>query len=107
MSFTGNCLGSLNSRQRECAKRSDEPTHIDSAVPTPGQPGDVNHIPESPLKRALQRFVSSSVSEDEVYRLINTTISQVEPMDMVKCVETSDDAQAFIDVIDEVSTTSL
>ena len=82
---------------------------IDSTLPAIGQSGDANHIIEPPLvfisdsdKRALQRLVGSSVSQDELPSLIRTIVSNVKPADIHKCLERSADAQAFIDVLDKV-----
>ena len=82
---------------------------IGSAAPVPHQAGDENPIYESPPvlisdcdKRALQRLVSSSVSQDELRSLVKTIVSNVKPTDIAKYIQRSEDAQIFIDVIDQV-----
>lgn len=81
---------------------------IDVAAPGLGQPGDENRISESPPilisdsdKRALQRLVSSSISQDELSSLIETVVSNTKAANIVQCLRGSD-AQIFIDVIDQV-----
>lgn len=94
-----------------CDRRSQPPAVTDSGVPSSQQPGGVNHTPEPPLiltsdRRALQRLVSDNVPQDELPSLIETVVSNVKPIDIAKCLERSDDAQAFIDVTDQVCNTT-
>lgn len=75
------------------------------------QTSDSNHCSEPPLvldpEAASQRLVGGAVPRNELLCLIVTVVSRLEPIVIVKCVERSDDAQGFIDVMDEVYTTSL
>jgi hypothetical protein len=72
---------------------------------------DVNHTPEPPLlisdsdKQALQRLANSNVSHDELPALIESVVTNVEPTVAAKCLERNEDAQRFIDVIDQVCDT--
>ncbi|KAF9643933.1 kinase-like protein [Thelephora ganbajun] len=66
---------------------------------------DTNHPSASLLllnsdKRALQRLVSRTVSQDELPSLIEMVVSNVKTADIVQCLRGSD-AQVFIDVLDE------
>ena len=68
-------------------------------------PEDTNHPPEPPLildsnKRALQRLLSRDVPQHELPSVIETVVSNLKAADIVECLQ-EDDAQAFIDTIDE------
>ena len=77
----------------------------ESSPPFPLLPGDTNnpseqsHIPDSD-ERALQRLVSRAIPEDELLSVIETVVSNVKAIDIVRHLRGSD-AQAFIDVIDK------
>jgi len=53
-------------------------------------------------EQAWQRLISHSVPQDELLLLLETIFSDKKRTDMVKRLQVSD-AQAFIDIIDEVS----
>ena len=94
-----------------CDRQSQPPAVTDSGIPLSQQPGGVNYTPEPPLilasdRRALQRLVSDDVPQDELPSLIETVVLNVKPTDIAKCLERSDDAQVFIDVIDQVYNTT-
>jgi len=78
----------------------------ESGPPLPPLSKDTNH-PFKPLlvsdsnTQALQRLVIRVVSKDELPFVIESIFSNVRTVDIVRCLEGSD-AQAFIDVIDEV-----
>jgi len=78
----------------------------ESDPPLPPLSEDTNH-PFKPLlvsdsdKRALQRLVSRAVPQDELPFVIESIVSNVRAADIVRCLQGSD-AQAFVDVIDEV-----
>ena len=72
----------------------------------PLPPVDMDHPTEpslisTPEKQALQRLVSRSAPQDELPSVIETVVSNVKAVDIVNCLK-GDDAQTFIDVIDEV-----
>ncbi|KAF9780762.1 kinase-like domain-containing protein [Thelephora terrestris] len=101
----GEHLGSPSSSIHERDKQPEEPAPVDSAAPGPK---DLNPVSESPPifisdsdKRVLQRLFSSSVSQDELLSMITTIVSNVKPTDIAKCLEGADDAQTFIDTIDQ------
>ena len=108
MSSIGKYPGSQNLSQHKCDKQLDEPVPINFVVPAPGQQGDENPTSELPPlisdsdKQALHRLVSSNASQDEFPSLIKSIVSSVKPVDIVKHLERSDDAQTFIDVMDQV-----
>ena len=69
-------------------------------------PGDTNRPSKQPLisdsdRRALQRLVSRTVSQDELRSTIEMIVSNVKAADIAGCLQGSD-ARAFIDVIDKV-----
>jgi len=55
-----------------------------------------------PYEEAWQRLISHSVPQGELLLLIETIFSDKKRTDMVKRLQVSD-AQAFVDIIDEVS----
>ena len=63
------------------------------------QPSEPTLIPDSD-KRILQRLVSSEVSKDELPSLIESIVSNIKAGDIVGCLN-GNDAQIFVDVIDE------
>lgn len=77
----------------------------ESRSPSPPLLADANNpskqspIPDSDV-RALQRFVSGTVPQDELSSVIETVVSNVKVTDIVRCLQGSD-AQAFIDLMDE------
>ena len=78
----------------------------ESGSPLPPLPGNTNHVSEPLLipdsnGRALQRLVSRDVPQDELPSVIETIISNVKAADIVGCLQ-ENDAQTFIDVMDEV-----
>jgi hypothetical protein len=80
---------------------------IDSGVPLSQQSGGVNHSSEPPpilvsSRRALQRLVSDAVPQDELPSLIETLVTNVKPADIANFLERRDEAQTFIDVMDQV-----
>ena len=68
-------------------------------------PGDSSRQSEPALipdseKRALQRLASRAVPQDELSSTIETIVSKVKAADVAKYIQ-ENDAQTFIDVIDE------
>ena len=63
-------------------------------------------IPESPFisdsdRRALRRLVDNATPQDQLASLVETVVSNVKVVDLVKSLQ-GGDAQAFIDTVDEV-----
>ena len=74
--------------------------HLALSLGDANQPSEPALIPDFD-KRILQRLVSPEVSKDELPPLIATIVSNMKASDIVECLK-GNDAQVFIDVIDEV-----
>ena len=77
-----------------------------SGVLLPVLPSDANpvaglpHIPDFDWE-PLRRLATGAVPHNELSALIEKVVLNVEPADIVKCLQ-KNDAQTFIDVIDQV-----
>lgn len=83
----------------------DRDTASESGLLFPLFPGDTNHQSETPLvadadRRALERLVSRVIPQGELPSVIETIISNMKAANIVESLQ-GNDAQTYIDVIDE------